>query len=50
MVGDSPSADVAGARAVGARAVLLDPFDLYPSVDAPRFRDLAAFTDGILGP
>jgi putative hydrolase of the HAD superfamily len=49
MVGDSPSADVAGARAVGARAALLDPFDLYPSVDAPRFRDLAAFTDAVLG-
>ena len=48
MVGDSPSADVAGARAVGARAALLDPFDLYPSADAPRFRDLAAFTDAVL--
>ena len=48
MVGDSPSADVAGARAVGARAVLLDPWNLYPSVDAPRFRDLAAFTDGVI--
>ena len=49
MVGDSPSADVAGARAAGARAALLDPFDLYPSVDAPRFRDLVAFTDALLG-
>ncbi|HEX3697794.1 MAG TPA: HAD family hydrolase [Polyangia bacterium] len=49
MVGDSPSADVVGARAVGARAALLDPFDLYLSVDAPRFRDLAAFTDALLG-
>jgi hypothetical protein len=27
----------------------LDPFDLYLSVDAPRFRDLAAFTDALLG-
>ncbi|HVR60470.1 MAG TPA: HAD-IA family hydrolase [Polyangia bacterium] len=48
MVGDSPSADVAGARAVGARAVLLDPWNLYPSLDAPRFRDLGAFTDEVL--
>jgi putative hydrolase of the HAD superfamily len=48
MVGDSPSADIAGARAIGARAALLDPFDLYPSVDAPRFHDLARFTDALL--
>jgi HAD superfamily hydrolase (TIGR01509 family) len=47
-VGDSPSADVEGARAAGVRAVLLDPYDLYPSVDAPRFRDLAAFVDALL--
>jgi hypothetical protein len=33
---------------VAAPPALLDPFDLYPSVDAPRFRDLAAFTDAVL--
>jgi HAD superfamily hydrolase (TIGR01509 family) len=50
MVGDSPSADVVGARGAGLRAALLDPYDFYTTVDAPRFRDLAAFTDALLGP
>lgn len=48
MVGDSPSADVVGARGAGLRAALLDPYDFYTTVDAPRFRDLAAFTDALL--
>jgi putative hydrolase of the HAD superfamily len=48
MVGDSPSADVGGARSAGLRAALLDPYDYYTAVDAPRFRDLAAFTDALL--
>jgi putative hydrolase of the HAD superfamily len=48
MVGDSPSADVGGARAAGLRAALLDPYDFYAAVDAPRFRDLGAFTDALL--
>ena len=30
MVGDSPTADVDGAQAVGIRAALIDPYDLYP--------------------
>jgi len=48
MVGDSPSADVGGARSAGLRAALLDPYDFYAAVDAPRFRDLGAFTDALL--
>jgi putative hydrolase of the HAD superfamily len=48
MVGDSPTADVMGARAAGIRAALLDPYGLYPWVEAPRFRDLPTFTDALL--
>jgi putative hydrolase of the HAD superfamily len=48
MVGDSPTADVAGARAAGIRGVLLDPFELYPWVEAPRFRDVPAFADALI--
>lgn len=42
MVGDSPTADVLGARGLGIAAALLDPFDLHTGVDAPRFPSLAA--------
>jgi HAD superfamily hydrolase (TIGR01509 family) len=49
MVGDSPTADVDGARAAGVRAALLDPFDLYPWITAPRFPDLPSFTNALLG-
>jgi putative hydrolase of the HAD superfamily len=48
MVGDSPRMDVAGARAAGIRAALLDPLDLYPAVEAPRFHDLGQFADELL--
>ena len=48
MIGDSPSADVDGAHAVGIRAALLDPYDLYPWSRAPRFTDVAAVTDALL--
>jgi HAD superfamily hydrolase (TIGR01509 family) len=48
MVGDSPTADVTGARGAGLRAALLDPFDLYSWVEAPRFRDVPAFADALL--
>jgi HAD superfamily hydrolase (TIGR01509 family) len=48
MVGDSPTADVHGAQAAGLRAALLDPFDLYPWIQAPRFKDLPAFTNAVL--
>src|SRR5450631_500790 len=48
MVGDSPSADVDGAHAVGIRAALIDPYDFYPWSRAPRFTDVAAMTDVLL--
>ena len=49
MVGDSPTGDITGARAAGIPAALLDPFDLYPWVDAPKFSDVGAFTSWVLG-
>lgn len=48
MVGDSPTGDIEGAKAAGIRAALLDPFDLYAWVEAPRFRDLPAFADALV--
>ncbi len=48
MVGDSPSADVDGAQAVGIRAALIDPYGLYPWSCAPRFADVAALTEAVL--
>jgi len=48
MVGDSPSADVDGAHAVGIRAALIDPYDFYPWARAPRFTDVAAVTGALL--
>jgi HAD superfamily hydrolase (TIGR01509 family) len=45
MVGDLPTADVFGPRALGIRAALVDPHDLHAWVDAPRFRDLSAFAE-----
>jgi HAD superfamily hydrolase (TIGR01509 family) len=48
MVGDSPSADVAGAHAAGLRAALLDPHNLYPWCRAPHFTDVPAFTKALL--
>jgi putative hydrolase of the HAD superfamily len=38
FLGDVPSVDVAGARAAGLTAVLLDRHDLYATVDVPRLR------------
>jgi HAD superfamily hydrolase (TIGR01549 family) len=48
MVGDSPTADIHGAHALGLRAALVDPLDLYPWIKAPRFKDLLAFTENLL--
>jgi FMN phosphatase YigB (HAD superfamily) len=39
-VGDLFHADVAGARAAGVHAVLLDPYGDWPDVDCARARDL----------
>ncbi len=48
MVGDSPSADVAGAHAVGLRAALIDPHGLYPWCSVPHFDDVPEFTTALL--
>ena len=39
-LGDVPAVDVAGARAAGLTAVLLDRHDLYADVDVPRLRSI----------
>ena len=41
FLGDVPAVDVAGARAAGLTAVLLDRHDLYASVDVPRLRSIS---------
>jgi HAD superfamily hydrolase (TIGR01509 family) len=48
MVGDLPTADVFGPRALGIRAALIDPHDLHPWIPAPRFPDFAAFATALL--
>ena len=40
-VGDTPAADVAGARAAGVHPVLVDPYDHHPDADVVRIRHLA---------
>ncbi|MGH8982628.1 MAG: HAD family hydrolase [Acidimicrobiia bacterium] len=40
-VGDTPAADVAGARAAGIRPVLVDPYDLHTRLDVVRVPSLA---------
>lgn len=40
-VGDTPAADVEGARAAGVRPVLFDPFDDHPHLDVERVHDLS---------
>jgi len=42
-VGDTPAADVDGARAAGVTPVLVDPFDDHPDTDVLRVASLAAF-------
>jgi HAD superfamily hydrolase (TIGR01509 family) len=49
MVGDSPTPDVLGPRAVGIRAALIDPLDLHPWVPGPRFEDLGSFAEALVG-
>jgi putative hydrolase of the HAD superfamily len=49
MIGDLPTADIFGPRALGIRAALVDPHDIHPWVDAPRFKDFPAFADTLLG-
>jgi len=40
-VGDTPAADVDGARAAGVTPVLVDPYDDHPDLDVTRVRGLA---------
>ena len=40
-VGDTPGADVAGARAAGIRPILVDPHDDHPHLEVERVRSLA---------
>jgi putative hydrolase of the HAD superfamily len=40
-VGDTPAADVDGARAAGVTPVLVDPYDDHPELDVTRVRSLA---------
>jgi putative hydrolase of the HAD superfamily len=44
-VGDTPSADIAGARAAGVRPVLVDPYDLHLDAECSRVASLAAVVD-----
>jgi putative hydrolase of the HAD superfamily len=44
-VGDTPAADVDGARAAGVRPVLLDPYDLHGHLDVERVPRLADVVD-----
>jgi putative hydrolase of the HAD superfamily len=39
-VGDTPAADVAGARAAGVHPVLVDPYDHHPEADVVRVQHL----------
>jgi putative hydrolase of the HAD superfamily len=44
-VGDTPAADVDGARAAGVRPILIDPYDLHAELDVERVRSLGEVTD-----
>jgi putative hydrolase of the HAD superfamily len=39
-VGDTPAADIVGARAAGVTPVLVDPYDLHPEIGCERVRSL----------
>jgi putative hydrolase of the HAD superfamily len=44
-VGDTPGADVDGARAAGVHPVLVDPYDLHPDLDVERVSSLLDVVD-----
>lgn len=53
MIGDSPIADMSGARAAGIKGALIDPFGLYEDSVHPRFASFVNFAGSIewdLGP
>lgn len=48
--GDVPDVDVAGARAAGMGAVLIDTYGYFPDYsEAPRFESVVALVDALLG-
>jgi len=49
-VGDFYHVDVAGARAAGVRAVLVDEAGLYPEADCPRVRSLSELAGHLVPP
>jgi HAD superfamily hydrolase (TIGR01549 family) len=49
-VGDLYHVDVAGARAAGLHAALLDPLGLYPDADCERFSSLLALAEAVTAP
>jgi putative hydrolase of the HAD superfamily len=44
-VGDTPGADVDGARAAGVRPVLMDPYSFHPDLDVERVTSLREVVD-----
>ena len=44
-VGDTPAADVMGARAAGVQPVLVDPYDFHPDATCPRVTHLAGVVE-----
>jgi putative hydrolase of the HAD superfamily len=48
FVGDSYAHDALAARAVGMRAILLDPFGLYPESVCPRIGGLGDLIRGVV--
>jgi putative hydrolase of the HAD superfamily len=44
-VGDTPGADVDGARAAGVHPVLVDPYDFHPELDVERVTSLLEVVD-----
>lgn len=48
VIGDTPGADIDGARAAGVPSVLVDPYGHHPAVGVPRVDSFAAFARGLL--
>lgn len=48
-VGDTPAADVDGARAAGVHPVLMDPYEFHPDVDVERVASLHDVVDLVRG-
>ncbi len=48
-LGDIPAIDVEGSRSAGITPILLDRFDLYPTLAVPRFRSIAELPGWLAG-